>query len=452
MKPNNPRILLVDDEPDILELMTMTLQREGFGSDHASNVNSAIRQLHSRHYDICLTDLRLPDGSGIEVVEHIQHSLPTMPVAVISAHGNMETAIEALKAGAFDFISKPIDLDRLRELINTALAVNARHPPRKDKKQLLGNSPEMAQVRQKINKLTRSMAPVHITGESGTGKELVAQLIHNHGPYADQPFIAVNCSAIPTELMESEFFGHVKGSFTGAHSDNMGLFRAAEGGTLFLDEIAELPLPMQSKLLRAIQERTVRAVGSYEEVPVNCRILSATHKKLSKLVDTGRFREDLFYRINVIELPVPPLREHRQDVPLLVDAILSSIVSRSRITPKRLDSKALDLLCGYSFPGNIRELENILERAAALSDSTIIGANLLTDLQQKETSLPKLRDEQNLDDYLEQIERDLIKEALEASDFNRTRAAERLGISFRSIRYKIKKLGINTNERFEPEA
>jgi two-component system response regulator PilR (NtrC family) len=358
----------------------------------------------------------------------------------------METAIEALKAGAFDFISKPIELDRLRELVETAIAFNTRQQKSGDVKQLLGTSAEIEQIRSKIDKLTRSMAPVHITGESGTGKELVAHLIHHHGPYADKPFIAVNCSAIPTELMESEFFGHVKGSFTGAHSDKEGLFRAAEGGTLFLDEIADLPLPMQSKLLRAIQERTIRPVGAHDEIPIHCRILSATHKKLRDLVESGKFREDLYYRVNVIELEVPPLRDHPEDIPLLAEKILASVVNKNRMMPKRLDRSALDFLCGYSYPGNIRELENILERAAALSDDTITSTDLaLPSSQPAPSAKPGLNEHQNLDDYLDYIERNLIIEALEACEYNKTRAAERLGISFRSIRYKMKKLSIGKN-------
>lgn len=446
MPQHHPKLLLIDDEPDILELMSMTLQRQGYDSDLVSDVSSAIRQLQSDRYDACLTDLRLPDGSGIEIVKYIQRSFPSTPVAVISAHGNMETAIEALKAGAFDFISKPIELDRLRELVETAMAFNTRQQKPDNIKQLLGTSAEIEQIRSKIDKLTRSMAPVHITGESGTGKELVAHLIHHHGPYTDKSFIAVNCSAIPTELMESEFFGHVKGSFTGAHGDKQGLFRAAEGGTLFLDEIADLPLPMQSKLLRAIQERTIRPVGSHEEIPIHCRILSATHKKLYDLVNSGSFREDLYYRVNVIELEVPPLREHREDIPLLAEKILASVVNKNHMTPKQLDDSALGHLCEYSYPGNIRELENILERAAALSDDTITSADLaLPSSQPAPSAKPGLNEHQNLDDYLDDIERNLIIEALEACEYNKTRAAERLGISFRSIRYKMKKLSIGRN-------
>ena len=445
MQNNKPKILLIDDEPDILELLAMTLSRQGLDSDLASDVSSARKMLQSRRYDACLTDLRLPDGSGMEIVKYIQSSFPATPVAVISAHGNMETAIEALKAGAFDFISKPIELDRLRELVETALAFNSARLPRKDKKQLLGTSPEIEHIRQQIEKLTRSMAPVHITGESGTGKELVAQLIHNHGPHADKPFIAVNCSAIPAELMESEFFGHKKGSFTGAIHDKAGLFQTAAGGTIFLDEIADLPLPMQAKLLRAIQERTIRAVGAHHETQIHCRILSATHKNLHELVHSGKFREDLYYRINVIEMEVPPLREHREDIRLLVEQILVSVADRNQMPVKKIDEEAFQLLEKYAFPGNIRELENIMERSSALCDESISCADLALPEDGFEAAMPDKKDGESLDDYLQRIERNLIEDALKSSDYNKTRAAQRLGISFRSIRYKMKKLGLDDN-------
>ena len=445
MQNNKPKILLIDDEPDILELLAMTLSRQGLDSDLASDVSSARKMLQSRRYDACLTDLRLPDGSGMEIVKYIQSSFPATPVAVISAHGNMETAIEALKAGAFDFISKPIELDRLRELVETALAFNSARLPRKDKKQLLGTSPEIEHIRQQIEKLTRSMAPVHITGESGTGKELVAQLIHNHGPHADKPFIAVNCSAIPAELMESEFFGHKKGSFTGAIHDKAGLFQTAAGGTIFLDEIADLPLPMQAKLLRAIQERTIRAVGAHHETQIHCRILSATHKNLHELVHSGKFREDLYYRINVIEMEVPPLREHREDIRLLVEQILVSVADRNQMPVKKIDEEALQRLEKYAFPGNIRELENIMERSSALCDESISCADLALPEDGFEAAMPDKKDGESLDDYLQRIERNLIEDALKSSDYNKTRAAQRLGISFRSIRYKMKKLGLDDN-------
>jgi len=442
----NSQILLIDDEPDILELLAMTLARLGLESDLAKDVSSARKLLQSKRYDACLTDLRLPDGSGIEIVKYIQASFPATPVAVISAHGNMETAIEALKAGAFDFISKPIELGRLRELVETALAFNSAHLPRKDEKQLLGTSPEIELIRQKIDKLTRSMAPVHITGQSGTGKELVARLIHNHGPHADKPFIAVNCSAIPEDLMESEFFGHTKGSFTGAVNDKPGLFQAAEGGTMFLDEIADLPLSMQAKMLRVIQERTIRPVGAHQETPIHCRILSATHKSLHELVRSGTFREDLYYRINVIELEVPPLRKHREDIPLLVEKILASVADRNQMPVKKIDEAAMHRLCEYAFPGNIRELENILERASALCDESISCDDLaLTDTGAVQPDLPEYNSTENMDKYLERIESDLIEEALKANDNNMTRAAKQLGISFRSMRYKMKKLGIKAD-------
>ena len=448
MQDSSPHILLVDDEPDILELLSMTIDRMGLTSVTAASVKEAIIKLKSNQFDLCLTDLRLPDGSGLEIVNLIQKKYAQLPVAVISAHGNMQTAIDAMKSGAFDFVSKPIDLKQLRALIESALALDRISDAQQDQStapRLLGQSSAILQIREQINKLARSMAPVHIYGESGVGKELVARLIHSSSSKKEKPFIAVNSSAIPAELMESEFFGHLKGSFTGAVADKPGLFQAADGGTLFLDEIADLPLTMQAKLLRAIQERAVRPVGSHDEVSVNVRILSATHQDLHKLVRQGKFREDLYYRINVIELDVPPLRERKEDIPLLAETILSRIAERNQTTELIIDQSALDSLQNYSFPGNIRELENILERASALCDQNCIHAS---DLSLTEKSIIAGSDltpdtDESLDEFLVRTERKLILNALKENKYNKTRTAEKLGISFRSLRYKLKKLGID---------
>ena len=453
--PNSlTRVLVIDDEPDILELLSMTLERMNLLSDTAASVKEAIAKLNKRDFDLCLTDLRLPDGSGLEIVNFIQQSIPQLPVAVISAHGNMQAAIDAMKAGAFDFVSKPIDLNQLRALIESALALDSRIPEKKSDDseiRLLGQSPEILRIREQIRKLARSMAPVHIHGESGTGKELVARLIHNSSPRKENAFIAVNSSAIPSELMESEFFGHRKGSFTGANFDHPGLFQAASGGTLFLDEIADLPLSMQAKLLRAIQERAVRPVGSHDELPIDCRILSATHQDLKALVENGKFREDLYYRINVIELEVPPLRTRKEDISPLVAHILHQIAERNGIALPESNPDLVDALSSYSFPGNIRELENILERAVALCEGdsiTIDDLNLPVVKNNKQqtgnqsSSCEPLYNE-SLDDFLLRIEKEIILEALEKSNNNKTRTAESLGISFRSFRYKLKKLAID---------
>ena len=448
------RVLVIDDEPDILELLSMTLERMNLLSDTAASVKEAIAKLNKRDFDLCLTDLRLPDGSGLEIVNFIQQSIPQLPVAVISAHGNMQAAIDAMKAGAFDFVSKPIDLNQLRALIESALALDSRIPEKKSDDseiRLLGQSPEILRIREQIRKLARSMAPVHIHGESGTGKELVARLIHNSSPRKENAFIAVNSSAIPSELMESEFFGHRKGSFTGANFDHPGLFQAASGGTLFLDEIADLPLSMQAKLLRAIQERAVRPVGSHDELPIDCRILSATHQDLKALVENGKFREDLYYRINVIELEVPPLRTRKEDISPLVAHILHQIAERNGIALPESNPDLVDALSSYSFPGNIRELENILERAVALCEGDSITIDDLSlpvvknNKQQtgnQSSSCEPLYNE-SLDDFLLRIEKEIILEALEKNNNNKTRTAESLGISFRSFRYKLKKLAID---------
>ncbi len=441
-----PRALVVDDEPDIRELLEITLMRMGIDSDSAADLAEARTRLEQGAFDVCLTDMRLPDGSGIDLVRHIQRHHPRLPVAVITAHGNMESAVEALKAGAFDFVSKPVDLELLRRLINTALEVAGQADTPMGEEQLLGRSAAMDSVRRTIAKVARSQAPVFIHGESGTGKELVARLIHAQGPRRDGPFVPVNCGAIPAELMESEFFGHLKGSFTGATSDKAGLFQAAEGGTLFLDEVADLPLPMQVKLLRAIQEKAVRPVGAQQELPIDVRILSATHKDLAALVKSGQFRQDLYYRINVIALAVPPLRERREDIPLLVDHLLARIAARWQTPAPRMAEDALAALADYPFPGNVRELENILERAMTLCEGEVIHA---ADLQLDAAPAPLAADDdsgvavsQGLDPYLDTREREAILRALEQTRYNKTQAAKLLGISFRALRYRLKKLGI----------
>jgi two-component system response regulator PilR (NtrC family) len=443
-----PSVLVVDDEPDLCELLSITLQRMDLNPRTAHDVATAQRMLKTERFDLCLTDMQLPDGDGLELVQWIQLYSPSVPVAVITAHGNMETAVRALKVGAFDFVSKPLDLAGLRKLVASAIKMSVSTDgdttvfgPR-----LLGASATMQHMREMIGRVARSQAPVHISGESGTGKELVAKLIHESGPRRDGPFIPVNCGAIPTELMESELFGHKRGSFTGAVSDKKGLIQSAEGGTLFLDEIADLPLHMQVKLLRVIQEKAVRPVGEQAEVNVDVRILSATHKNLSEMVAEGKFREDLFYRVNVIELRVPSLRERREDVPELADAILRRLGRRMKITPPMLGKDALTALETYPFPGNVRELENILERALTLSISGEISAG---DIQLRPTPIASggaavavAAAGGALGDHLEDIERDAIVKALEQTRYNKTAAAKVLGMSFRALRYRIKKLGI----------
>jgi two-component system response regulator PilR (NtrC family) len=442
----NPAVLVVDDEPDLCELLSITLQRMDLSPRTANNVAAAQRMLKTEQFDLCLTDMQLPDGDGLELVQWIQQYCPSVPVAVITAHGSMETAVRALKLGAFDFVSKPLDLAGLRKLVATAIKLSEDHNgdtsvfgPR-----LLGASPAMQHMREMIARVARSQAPVHIFGESGTGKELVAKLIHESGPRRDGPFVPVNCGAIPTELMESELFGHKRGSFTGAVSDNKGLIQSAEGGTLFLDEIADLPLHMQVKLLRFIQEKAVRPVGEQLEVAVDVRVLSATHRNLSQLVAEGKFREDLFYRVNVIEMRVPSLRERPEDVPELADAVLRRLGRRMKVMPPMLGKDALVALVAYAFPGNVRELENILERAITLTTSGEIRA---VDIQLRPTpgAPPTAAGTANagaLGDHLEDIEREAIIKALEQTRYNKTAAAKILGMSFRALRYRIKKLEI----------
>ncbi|AJE14141.1 sigma-54-dependent transcriptional regulator [Stutzerimonas balearica] len=440
------KALIIDDEPDIRELLEITLGRMKLDTRSARSVKEARECLSREHYDLCLTDMRLPDGSGLELVQHIQQQYPHLPVAMITAYGSLDTAISALKAGAFDFVTKPVDLNRLRELVSTALRLRPSTPEVPSDSRLLGNSPPMKTLRKQIGKLARSQAPVYISGESGSGKELVARLIHEQGARAERPFVPVNCGAIPSELMESEFFGHKKGSFSGAIEDKPGLFQAANGGTLFLDEVADLPLPMQVKLLRAIQEKAVRVVGGAQEVMVDVRILCATHKDLASEVAAGRFRQDLYYRLNVIELRVPPLRERREDIGLLADVMLKRLAAECGEPPARLTADALAKLESYRFPGNVRELENMLERAYTLCEDDQIKAGDLRLAEAvpaadgQENNLAQI---DNLEDHLEEIERKLIMQALEETRWNRTAAAQRLGLTFRSMRYRLKKLGLD---------
>ena len=443
--------LVIDDEPDIRELLELTLGRMDIDTHSAADLKQARQLLAQHHFDLCLTDMRLPDGNGLTLVEEIQQQYPDLPVAVITAHGSMDAAIHALKAGAFDFVSKPVDLQVLRNLVSSALklADSELQPDRRSRDTLLGDAPVMQQIRATIVKLSRSQAPVYITGESGTGKELVARLIHSKGPRAEKPFVPVNCGAIPAELMESEFFGHRKGSFTGAASDKEGLFQAANGGTLFLDEVADLPLHMQVKLLRAIQEKAVRPVGTHAEIPVDVRILSATHKDLGRLVEEGQFRQDLFYRIHVIELKVPSLRERPEDIPMLASHVLERLARQMEIAVPHINAEALDKLRRYRFPGNVRELENTLERAMTLCEGDTIQAQ---DLHLRETDSPtpaasaeaaaSLPAGLPLEDYLGSIEKQAILDALEKANHNKTQAAKLLGITFRALRYRLKKLGL----------
>ena len=457
--PARPVVLIVDDEPDLLELVSLTLSRMNLETRTAPDVQTARRQLKSGSFDLCLTDMRLPDGDGLDLVAWIQENHPNVPVAVITAHGNVESAVRALKLGAFDFVSKPLDLSVLRKLVGSAIRLGSRgdgsattlgQAPR-----LIGRSGVMQQLRGMIARVSRSQAPVHIYGESGTGKELVARLIHETGPRSEGPFVAVNCGAIPTELMESELFGHKRGSFTGAVADKKGLVQSAEGGTLFLDEVADLPLHMQVKLLRVVQEKTVRPIGESREETVDVRILSATHKNLAELVEAGRFREDLFYRINVIEMRVPALRERSEDISEIAETVLGRMGRRMKAEPARLDAEAVRTLEGYSFPGNVRELENVLERALTLSTTGVISSEHI-----KVRSVTRPPSEAAaatglgpagtaaaieggaLGAQLEDIERDAIVKALEKTRYNKTAAAKLLGMSFRALRYRIKKLGI----------
>lgn len=487
---NRPHALIIDDEPDIRELLEITLIRMGIDTVSAKSVDDAHIALSKQSFDLCLTDMNLPDGNGIDLVSHIQEHYPKLPVAMITAYGNVETAISALKAGAFDFISKPVDLKQLRDLVTAALNLSeikqsSTELSNGSAQKILGQTQIIQDLNAQISKLARSQAPIYISGESGSGKELVARLIHeqSHRSKSGQ-FIAVNCGAIPSELVESEFFGHKKGSFSGAIDDKLGLFRAAEGGTLFLDEIADLPLAMQVKLLRAIQEKSIRPVGEQQEVNVDIRLLSATHKDLSKLVQQGLFREDLFYRVNVIKLDVPSLRERKADITLLAHHFLSEVTLQNNGLKTDFDPEALSALQEYTFPGNVRELQNTIERAFTLCDGNTIRLKdlqfnsaiqpkprlnqptfqIISDItpdtddqdntEQLSAQLPEPRfgqsqsigpraANQSLEDYLELIERREIEQALQETKWNRTAAAKRLGISFRALRYKLKKLKLD---------
>ncbi len=450
------RVLIVDDEADIRELLSLTLQRMGLDTDCAGTEFEATQFMQKHSYDLCLTDMRLPDGDGLKLLEHVARHYAATPVAVITAHGSAENAVAALKAGAFDYVSKPIQLHQLRSMVRQALKLSEVEKPRKETKsqaqptrRLLGASPAIERAKEMIAKLARSQAPVYISGESGSGKELAARLVHQQSARSDGPFIPVNCGAIPENLMESEFFGYKKGAFTGADQDRLGFFQAAHTGTLFLDEVAELPLLMQVKLLRAIQEKSVRQVGATEETPADARVISATHQDLHQLAAAGDFRQDLFYRLAVVELKMPPLREMREDIPLLAAEILTRLTAPLRATPLKLDAGAVRALQAYAFPGNVRELENILERALALATGDEIRAEDLQ-LSARESAqtitkqdLVGLRASLPLPEYLERIEKDAIIEALHKTRFNRTKTAKLLGITFRALRYRMEKLGIN---------
>ncbi len=453
-KSSPPMILIVDDETDIVELLELTLARMGMEVRSAMTVNDAKHMLELHHFDLCLTDMRLPDGEGLELVQHIVNSSADLPVAVITAHGTTENAVAALKNGAFDYLAKPVSLQQLRALVKSALNL----PPLKSKSSsvfedegnmLLGESLPMLQLRSMVEKLSRSQAPVYISGESGSGKELAARSIHAKSARYGKPFVPVNCGAIPENLMESEFFGYKKGAFTGADVDRGGFFLAANGGTLFLDEVADLPLAMQVKLLRAIQEKKVRKLGSTQEEYVDVRIISATHQKLTDRIDDGRFRQDLYYRLNVIELKMPALREMQDDIPLIANTILARLCEASGRTKCSLSKSALEALIQYSFPGNVRELENILERTLALCSDVEIGKEglQLESFEASSQNVPVAQSETSniglpLQDYLDRLEKESIVEALEKTKYNRTAAAKLLGITVRSMRYRIERLGL----------
>ena len=471
---SDPRALVIDDEPDLRELLELTLTRMGVDVDTAADLAEARTKLGENSYDFCLTDMRLPDGNGLSLVKQISRDLPDLPVAMITAYGKVEDAVTALKYGAFDFVSKPVDLEALRNLVRTALKMREDDAEKRGKDderpapdaraaespaeaseddaersrildRMIGRSDAMKQVRRTITKLARSQAPVMISGESGTGKELAARLIHDLGPRSEGPFVAVNCGAIPSELMESEFFGHVKGSFTGADADKEGLFQAANGGTLFLDEVADLPLNMQVKLLRVIQEKQVRRIGDKKETPIDVRILSASHKPLKPMVEAGDFRSDLYFRLNVIELEMPPLSDRRADIPPLVDHFLEVIAEQWGEEKRKLDESAKNALLKHGFSGNVRELFNILQRAVTLCDGDTITED---DLQLDRSSVDESDDmpadpgDKNLDDYMESIEKRILDKTLKEAKYNKTEAARRLGITFRSFRYKLDKYGI----------
>ena len=434
------RVLVVDDEADIRELVDLTLARMGLAAECVGSVGEARSALAAGPFQLCLTDMRLPDGEGLDIVRHIGEHHPEIPVAVITAFGSAENAVAALKAGAFDYLAKPVGLEQLRALVKSALRLPEGARDSDDGLQsMIGDSSSMQQVRALIEKLARSQAPIYISGESGSGKELAARLIHTRSARSTGTFVPVNCGAIPENLMESEFFGYRKGAFTGADGDRDGFFQAANGGTLFLDEVADLPLPMQVKLLRAIQEKRVRKVGSVAEEAVDVRIICATHRNLRECVDKGSFRQDLYYRLNVIELRMPPLRERIEDIAPLVDSILRRLCGDH---PPKLSNAALKAMELYSFPGNVRELENILERATALSSGEVIEADDLH-LEPGEMAGEVIgRGSETLDDYLNRLERQAILEALQKTEGNRTAAARLLGVTFRSMRYRLERLGI----------
>jgi two-component system response regulator PilR (NtrC family) len=450
-------VLVVDDEPDIRELLELTLARMGLAVHSAGSIAEAKERLKSERYDLCLTDMRLEDGEGLELVRHIAALSEDLPVAVITAHGSAENAVAALKAGAFDYVSKPVGLEQLRALVKSALSLPDRGEGLEQgaARQLLGASAPLAQVRELIAKLARTQAPVHISGESGSGKELAARLIHENGARRDKPFVPVNCGAIPETLMESELFGYRKGAFTGANEDRDGFFQAAHAGTLFLDEIAELPLHMQVLLLRAIQERRVRKVGSTQEEPVDVRIICATNQSLAGMVEAGRFRRDLYYRLNVVDLTMPPLRECREDIPAIAAHILQRLAGQNGVPVPRLSAAALEELMRYDFPGNVRELENILERAIALSAAEELGPQDLAlhriapeeERGEAEAQAASRAIDAPLPAYLDRLEREAILQALGKTGFNRTAAARLLGITFRQLRYRMQRLSIKDENR-----
>ena len=462
MNQISQNVLVIDDEPDIRELLDLTLSRMGLDVTTAEDLGEARRALQTGEFSFCLTDMRLPDGNGLDLVEEISERYPNLPTAVITAHGKIEDAVYALKMGAFDFVSKPVDLAVLRKLVSTALKLRKAEPADVEQieeqgagsrnsdselDKLIGVSPVIKQCKKMIVKLSRSQAPVLVSGDSGSGKELAARLIHDLGPRSDGPFVPVNCGAIPTELMESEFFGHRKGSFTGAGADKEGLFQAADGGTLMLDEVADLPLHMQVKLLRVIQEKAVMPIGAREEVPVDVRILSATHKPLKPLVEEGKFRSDLYFRLNVIELPMPGLQERVDDIPLLANRFLADISDQwSGEGVPEISDEAMETLKQHDYTGNVRELINILQRAITMCEGNVIQpADLLLEHVEVHDSTPaeaEKQDDESLDSYMEGIEKKMLEDALRSARYNKTRAAELLGISFRSFRYKLKKFGI----------
>ncbi len=452
-----PTVLIVDDEPDIIELLELTLARMGVNVESATCINDAKARLESHNFQVCLTDMRLPDGDGLMLVDYITKHCADLPVAVITAYGTTENAVAALKAGAFDYLSKPVSLDQLRALVKSALSL----PPmqnetnigvKQSERTLLGDSAPMQRLRATIEKLSRSQAAVYISGESGSGKELAARLIHERSARHAGSFVAVNCGAIPENLMESEFFGYKKGAFTGAAADHDGFFHAANGGTLFLDEVADLPLAMQVKLLRVIQEKQVRKIGETKEENVDVRIISATHQKLSECIENGKFRQDLYYRLNVIALKMPALREMREDIPLIAKAILAKLCHAMKREVCSLKKDAMNALASYDFPGNVRELENILERTLALCadnkiDKTELQLNSVEKLQEPVDRSPATTDgDLPLQDYLDQLEKESIAKALEKSRYNRTAAARLLGITVRSMRYRMERLGMNVKK------